>query len=45
LSGGVFLSNVQMDAYSFSMALGFMGTLLAYGTGYYLTRPPSKVTA
>jgi hypothetical protein len=43
LSGGVFLSNVQMDAYSFLMALAFMGTMLAYGTGFYLTRQPDQV--
>ena len=37
LSGSVFLSNVQSDAYSFSMSLGFLGALLAYGAAYYLT--------
>lgn len=41
LSGGAFLANVQVDGYSFSMALGFMGTLVAYGSAYYLTRPAS----
>jgi hypothetical protein len=39
LSGSAFLADVQLDSYSFLMALGFIGTLAAYGTGYYLTRP------
>jgi hypothetical protein len=38
LSGGVFLSDIQADGYSFSMALGFMGAVVAYGMAYYLTR-------
>lgn len=39
LSGSAFLANVQVDGYSFWMALGFIGTLAAYGSAYYLTRP------
>ena len=44
LSGAAFLTNVQQNGYSFSMALGFMGAVLAYGAAYYLTRP-SGLTA
>jgi hypothetical protein len=39
LSGGAFLSSVQQNSYSFSMSLGFMGAVVAYGMAYYLTRP------
>jgi ABC-type sugar transport system permease subunit len=43
LSGGAFLTNIQVDGYSFSMALGFMGTLAAYSAAYYLTRPGRQI--
>jgi hypothetical protein len=43
LSGSVFLSNVADDNYSFVMALGFMGSVLAYGAAYYFTRPAAKI--
>ena len=39
LSGGAFLANVSLDNYSFSMALGFLGSLLAYFAALYFTRP------
>ena len=42
LSGGAFLGNVQVNAYSFSMALTFLGSLLAYCAGLYFTRAPEK---
>jgi hypothetical protein len=42
LSGSAFLANIQVDGYSFSMALGFMGALAAYGAAYYLTRPGNQ---
>jgi hypothetical protein len=45
LSGSAFLTNIQVDGYSFSMALGFMGSLAAYGAAYYLTRPASRIAA
>jgi ABC-type sugar transport system permease subunit len=45
LSGGAFLTNIQMDGYSFLMALGFMGSLAAYCAAYYLTRPASQVAS
>jgi hypothetical protein len=35
--GSIFLSNVAEDNYSFLMALGFMGSLIAYGAAFYLT--------
>jgi hypothetical protein len=35
MSGAVFLSNIESDAYSFAMALGFMGAIVAYGIGYH----------
>ena len=38
LSGGAFLSNVAQDNLSFSMALAFLGSLLAYGAALYYTR-------
>ena len=38
MGGSIFLSNVAEDNYSFLMALGFMGSLLAYGVAFYLTR-------
>jgi hypothetical protein len=42
LSGSIFLANIQVDAYSFSMALGFLGALITNGVGFYLTRPASQ---
>jgi heme A synthase len=39
LSGSIFLGNIEVDGYSFSMSLGFLGAMVAYGLGYYLTRP------
>jgi uncharacterized membrane protein (DUF485 family) len=39
LSGSIFLGNIENDNYSFSMALGFLGAMVAYGVAYYLTRP------
>jgi hypothetical protein len=45
LSGSAFLANIQADGYSFSMALGFLGTLAAYVAAYYLTRPASQISA
>lgn len=39
LSGSAFLANVSLDNYSFSMALGFLGSLLAYFAAFYFTRP------
>jgi len=38
MSGGIFLSNVAEDNYSFIMALGFMGSVVSYGIAFYLTR-------
>ena len=35
--GSIFLSNVAEDNYSLLMALGFMGSLIAYGEAFYLT--------
>lgn len=37
MSGTVFLSNIEEDAYSFSMAIGFVGAMVAYGLAYHLT--------
>jgi hypothetical protein len=34
-SGSIFLSNVSDNNYSFLMALGFMGALLAYAAAFY----------
>ena len=39
LSGSIFLSNTQLDGYSFAISLGFVGALVGYGVAYYLTRP------
>lgn len=39
LAGSIFLGNVEQDAYSFLMAIGFIGSMLSYGVAYYLTRP------
>ena len=39
VSGSIFLSNVAEDNYSMLMALGFMGSMLAYGIAFYRTRP------
>ncbi len=41
-SGASFLANVSDDRYSFLMALGFLGSLLAYCAAYYFTRPYSR---
>lgn len=35
-SGSIFLSNIERDAYSFVMALGFIGAMLAYGIAFQL---------
>ena len=39
LSGMWFLTYGQSDFSSFLMALGFMGACVAYGVGFYVTRP------
>lgn len=39
LSGSIFLSNIQLDRYSFAKALGFVGALVICGMAYYLTLP------
>jgi hypothetical protein len=38
-SGTVFLSDIGKDAYSFAMACGFIGAMLAYGLAFHLARP------
>jgi hypothetical protein len=38
MGGSIFLANVADGTYSFLMALGFMGSLLAYGVAFYQTR-------
>ena len=38
LSGSSFLANTVDDTFSFLMALGFIGSLTAYATVFYLTR-------
>ncbi len=38
MSGSVFLANMEGNAYSFAMAVGFIGAILAYGIGFHLTR-------
>ena len=43
LSGGAFLSNVAQDDLSFSMALSFMGSMLAYFAALYFAKEPQKV--
>jgi hypothetical protein len=41
MSGAIFLSDIAKDAYSFSMALGFLGAMVAYGLAlYFSSRPP-----
>lgn len=42
LSRTVFLSNIENDSYSFSMALGFVGAMVVYGMAYYLRRPTGQ---
>ena len=42
LSGSIFLTKVTENTYSFTMALGFLGSLLSYGAAFYFTRPPLK---
>ena len=44
-SSSAFLANIQVDGYSFAMALGFMGALAAYGAAYYLTRPTNRIAS
>jgi heme A synthase len=39
MSGSAFLSNVALDNLSFSMSLGFLGSILAYFAAFYTTRP------
>jgi len=39
LSGATFLSDVNQDLYSFTMALGFIAAAVVYGVGYYGMRP------
>jgi hypothetical protein len=39
MGGSTFLANVNNDVPSFIMALGFLGAMIVYGAGYYLTRP------
>jgi len=43
LSGSTFLANVAADNYSFAMALGFLGCMLAYGAAFYFTHPTEKI--
>jgi hypothetical protein len=45
LSGSIFLGNIEVDAYSFSMSLGFLGAVVTYGLAYYLTRPTLQITS
>ena len=42
LSGDLFLSEGQQATRSLTMALGFLGALIAYAVGYYMTRLPGK---
>jgi len=44
MSGTIFLADIEKDAYSFSMALGFIGSLVSYGLAVYLTQPTRKIT-
>jgi hypothetical protein len=37
--GTVFLSDIGKDVYSFAMACGFIGAMLAYGMAFHLARP------
>jgi hypothetical protein len=39
VSGAVFLSDIGKDAYSFAMACGFIGAIIAYGLAFHLARP------
>jgi hypothetical protein len=39
VSGSIFLANIANDNYSFYMALGFMGSVVAYFAAFYFTRP------
>lgn len=41
VSGAVFLSDTGKDAYSFAMAFGFIGALIAYGLAFHLARGSS----
>jgi hypothetical protein len=43
MSGTVFLSNIEEDAYSFAMAMGFVGAMVAYGLAYHLTPSPASL--
>jgi heme A synthase len=45
LSGSAFLSDIKQDGYSFSMSLGFIGAMVAYGAAYYLTRPSGQAAS
>ena len=45
LSGATFLSDVNQDLCSFSMALGFIAAAVVYGVGYYSMRPVVEVPA
>ena len=42
LSGISFLTYGQQNTASFQMAIGFIGALVAYIIGYYVTRPAQK---
>ena len=39
VSGSIFLANIANDNYSFYMALGFVGSVVAYFAAFYFTRP------
>jgi hypothetical protein len=45
LSGSIFLTNIDVDGYSFSMSLGFLGAVVTYGLAFYLTRPTLQITS
>ena len=45
LSGATFLSDVNQDLYSFSMAMGFIAAAVVYGVGYYSMRPAAEPAA
>ncbi len=43
LSGASFLSNGQQSGASFQMALGFIGAIIAYGTGLYIAHSTHRI--
>jgi hypothetical protein len=42
LSGSVFLVNIEEDSYSFTMSIGFIAAMVAYGVGVSFARPGAK---